>query len=288
MKHRSKKGLWAIRALIIVAGSAMTIAVLSATGMVSQDWWHAVQGLKSRPLAVALPPQPNKPIGLPAPPAPRGNDSSVSVNPLPLILVQTSPGRNAHEGSAQIGVERDSPQTYQAGAVLENGARLSEIHPDHVLLEKDGRSALLYLQGHHSDSTSKASNLLEVGGPKQVPPSVPITDREMLTDYIRPSPVFEGTSLVGYQVYAGAMTGPFAAMGLKPGDVITDIAGTPLDDPTVAWELLRQVAGGSVMSAIVKRDGSIQDVTLDGTLITRAEEGRTGKNSPAMLAVESP
>jgi Type II secretion system protein C len=288
MKYRSKKKLWAIRALIVVAGSVMTIAVLWATGMVSQDWWHAVQGLKSRPRAVALPTHPNKPIGVPAPPAPRGNDSSVSVNPLPLILIQTSPGRNAHEGSAQIGVERDSPQTYQAGAVLENGARLSEIHPDHVLLEKDGRTAALYLQGNRADSTSRAPSLLEVGGVRQAPPSVRITDREVLTDYIRPSPVYDGASLVGYQIYAGAMTGPFVEMGLSPGDVITDIAGTPLNDPTIAWELLRQVASGSVMSAVVKRAGTLQDVTLDGTLIARAEEARAEKTQSAMLAVESP
>jgi general secretion pathway protein C len=171
---------------------------------------------------------------------------------------------------------------------LENGARLSEIHADHVLLEKDGRSAVLYLQGSHPDSTSKAASLLEVGGRTQATAAVRIADREVLTDYIRPSPVYDGTSLVGYQIYAGAAPGVFAEMGLKPGDVITKIAGVPLKDPTFAWELLRQVASGSVMSAVVKRGETFQDVTMDGTLITRAEEAKTEKAKSTMLAAESP
>lgn len=284
MKRRSKRRLWVIRALIVVCGSVMSIAVLWSTGLASQDWWHGIFSSKSPPRAV-MPPPPSNRLITPPPPLPRGNDSSVSVKPLALILVQTNPGRNTHEGSAQIGVDRDSPQTYQAGAVLENGAHLSEIHADHVLLEKGGRSAVLFLQGRHPDSASKLSSLLEVGGLNQAPRSVRITDREVLTDYIRPSPVFEGTLLVGYQIYAGAVPGPFSEMGLKPGDVITDIAGTPLTDPTVAWELLRQVAGGSVMSAVVNRGGTSQDVTLDGTLITRAEGAKAESTRAAMLAV---
>jgi type II secretion system protein C len=287
MKYRSKKRLWANRALIVAAGSATTIAVLWATGLVSQDWWHAIRGSRSKPVAVALRLGPERHIA-PPPPVPRGNDSSVSAQPLQLFLIQTMPGRNVHEGSAQIGVERDSPQTYQAGAVLENGARLAEIHADHVLLERDGRSALLYLPGVHRDSAPKVSSLLRVGGVTQAAPPARITDREVLTDYIRPSPIYDGAMLIGYQIYAGAKTGPFVAMGLKPGDLITSIAGTPLHDSTVAWELLRQVAGGSVLSAVVNRAGAFQDVTLDGTLITRAEEARAENTKSTLYAVESP
>src|SRR2546429_388360 len=68
------------------------------------------------------------PIGPPVsvtPMRPEGNDSSVSAVPQPLILVRTQRGRNSREGFAQIGVRTHSPQTYIAGALLANGARLT-------------------------------------------------------------------------------------------------------------------------------------------------------------------
>jgi hypothetical protein len=69
------------------------------------------------------------PIGAPimvTPMRPLGTDSSVSTVPLPLILVRTQAGRNSREGFAQIGVNARTPQTYQAGAILANGAHLTD------------------------------------------------------------------------------------------------------------------------------------------------------------------
>src|SRR4051794_33361966 len=99
-----------------------------------------------------------------APPIPMGNDSSSSKTPLPLILTGTSPGRNAREGHAYIGVNKDSPQTYMAGALLVNGARLTEIYAQYVVLEKSGKSVRLYLLDSKEGTNGKALNdLLTVG-----------------------------------------------------------------------------------------------------------------------------
>lgn len=278
---------WPARIGIVLGGTAITVAILWATGLTSQVWWLKLFANKPQPLAIALPALPARPVAAP-PPAPRGNDSSISAKTLSLILVQTNPGRNAHEGTAQIGVVRESPQTYQAGAVLENGAHLAEIHADYVLLEKDGRSARLYMQTPLASSLTKPSPLLSVGGVKHSPSPPSVMSREILTAYIRPSPVYNGGNLVGYQVYAGATAGPFAEMGLHAGDVITSMAGTQLNDPLMAWELFRQVAGGAVLSAVVKREEVFRDITLDGTLILRAQEAKAERIQGTMLAAESP
>jgi general secretion pathway protein C len=108
-----------------------------------------------------------------------------------------------------------------------------------------------------------------------------------LTDYIRPSPVYDGDNLIGYQVYAGSNASLFTQMGLQAGDVITSIGGTSLNDPSMAWELFRQVANGAELLAVIKREESFRDVTLDGTLIVRAEEARAGKAQGTMLAADS-
>jgi type II secretory pathway component PulC len=79
---------------------------------------------------------------------------------------------------------------------------------------------------------------------------------------------------VGFQVYPGASGGAFYQLGLKPGDVILNIDGIPLNEQTTAWSILRQIAEGSVMSARIKRSAGAEQLTLDGTIIVRAEETR--------------
>lgn len=241
--------------------------------MMSAGWWEWFITSKPIPVAKAPARPPSKSIGM-TPPVPKGNDSSISAVPLQLVLVRVQPGRRITEGSADIGVVRESPQTYLAGAVLENGARLAEIHTDYVLLQRGGHSARLYLDQPSTAKNVGNSAMLEVGGVAQLPPPAKVTSRETLTDYIRPSPIYDGESLVGYQVYPGSSGAAFAQMGLQPGDVIVDVNGAPLSDPAAAWAILRQLTEGTVLSATVKRHGALANVSLDGTLIARAEEAK--------------
>jgi type II secretion system protein C len=270
----------------VLGGVAIASLIIWETGFDPFRLWQAATAPKPAPIAKAPAHPPTKAIGL-IPPTPKGNDSSISPEPLALTLVQVHLGRNATEGSAEIGVVRESPQTYQAGAMLENGARLVEIHSDYVLLKKGAKLARLYLENVHSTGKIGDTAMLTVGGEKETPPPAKITSREILTDYIRPSPVYDGDTLVGFQVYAGAKSGPFTQMGLQPGDLITEIDGTPLNDPAVAWDIFHQLPEGSALSATVKRKGTAQSVSLDGSLIVNAEEARSQQATQAMLVPPS-
>jgi type II secretion system protein C len=274
--------------LINVLGAAVIASlIIWETGLDPFKLWQRATTPKPIPIAKAPVHPPNKAIGL-APPTPKGNDSSISPVPLALTLVQVHLGRNATEGSAQIGVVRESPQTYQAGAILENGARLAEIHSDYVLLKNGTKQARLYLEGAHSTGKLGDTAMLTVGGIKEAPPPAKVTSRELLTDYIRPSPVYDGDTLVGFQVYPGAKSGPFTQMGLQPGDLIIEIDGTPLSNPAMAWEIFHQLTEGSALSATVMRKGTAQFVSLDGSLIVSAEDARLQQATQAMLVPPSP
>jgi type II secretion system protein C len=156
---------------------------------------------------------------------------------------------NVHEGTAQLGTVRESPQTYLAGALLENGARLAEVHADYVLLRKGARSVRLYLDNSPA-SREPIGNALTMVGPIQEPsPPAQPASREILTDYVRPSPVYDGEVLLGYQVYAGTKSAPFAQMGLRAGDVIVAIDSTPLTDPGTSWDMFRQLIDGGFHTA---------------------------------------
>jgi len=224
--------------------------------------WHRSTDKPNKQIAV----EPIKPIVAPpvsvAPPQPTGNDTSVSKIPLPLLLVGTMPGRNHKEGLAMIGVNKDSPQTYQAGAILVNGVRIAEIYTDHVVLERNNQHVNLYLTGtgEHKVSSQLAS-LLTVGGEANPVEPVKATHREMLTDYIRPSPVYDKEMLKGYQVYAGQQSGVFSQMGLQAGDIITSLNGVPLTEPQTAIAQLQQLTEGSAMTATIERQGKVETVS---------------------------
>jgi hypothetical protein len=285
---RSSKEVWVFRAINVVAGATVvTLVIMWQTGMTSKGWWEWFTTPKPTPVAKTAPVHPpTKAIGI-ARPLPKGNDSSVSPDPLRLVLVRVHPGRSLTEGAADIGVFRDSPQTYQAGALLESGARLVEIHTDYVLLRKEGRSARLYLGNSSVGGKSGDSGLLIVGGSKETPSPAKVTSREVLTDYIRPSPIYDGENLVGYQVYPGANRTPFDQMRLQPGDVIIELNGVPLLEPATAWDILRQLTDGTSVSALVKRHDATEQMTLDGAWIVAAEEAKR-QPTQAMLAPGSP
>lgn len=200
-----------------------------------------------------------------------GTDSSMSTRPLLLRLMATAPGRHAEEGTAKLGVSEQNPQTYSAGAVLANGARLAAIYADRVILERDGESVTLHLEGEGESPGAAQRELLSVGASQELAAARPTT-RSVLTDYLRPSPVFDGETLVGYQVFPGRSSGVFSQMGLQSGDVITGFDGAPLVDGEQAMLLFQYIAEGGVALASVSRKNTRLTLSLDGALILADQE----------------
>jgi type II secretion system protein C len=261
-----------LRSGIVVVSVAVTLAALFVDGFPPASW-KAWLGIKeSEPVAAAMIPKRVVPGRVTVTmPKPRGNDSSVSPVPLPLILVSTRVGRNSHEGFAQLGVDATSPQTYSAGAVLANGARLSEVYANYVVLERDGQSVRLYLQGQGGLNVAQSlASLLTVGG---APPAPAIVEtHESLTEYIRPSPVFKGSTLIGFQVFPGKDVTAFNAIGLQAGDVIVAINGATVSDASAALTQLRSLVQGSALTVDIRRAGSIRSIALDGSVMVAAAQ----------------
>jgi hypothetical protein len=250
-----------------IGGTVVAVMVLWGSGIRPSDFWNSNDSKKKTLLSrspVQAPP-PAQAVAL-IPMRPTGNDSSLSLVPLPIFLVRVQLGTTYREGTAEIGVAKDSPQTYSAGAILENGARLTEIHPDYVVLEKDAHADRLYLNADGRQAQI-ASKTLSVGGVLETPRSAKVSSEEELTNYIRPSPLYDGPSFIGYQVYPGSNRVPFSRMGLEPGDVIVELNGVPLGHSDQAIQLLHELIDGNVLSATVKRQEQFQAVTLDGRMI---------------------
>ncbi len=212
---------------------------------------------------------PSAPRVVPGQPLP-GGDSSVSAVPQPLHLIATIPGRNPREGTARLGTDAQNPQTYSAGAILVNRARLIEIHADHVVLERDGRRRRLYIEGK-GPQISDESDLAMVGGAAPAPRAIHFAE-DRLVDVIRHMPYYDGELFAGLQIFPGRQAGLFAQLGLKSGDVIVAIDAVPLADQATAAELLQSLTEGAVLTVTVLRTTARTDVALDGTIMLQAAQ----------------
>lgn len=274
------------RAWSFAGAAVLIVAALWSAGLPPNMWFKAAQSWiarlgnepstqqSARP-APTVAPTVQAPIatgsGL-SPSVLSGTDSSVSPTPQPLYLLSTSPGRNFQDGTAQIGTSTTNPQTYMAGALLANGAKLTEIHDDHVVLKRGDRTAKLTMFKLANNAAIEIANeLLSVGGGPKPEPLV-VTNREILTDYLRPSPVYDADLLRGYQVYPGRKAGIFAQLGLQAGDVITAINDVPFVDPAQAMRMFRQLTDGIAVVASIERKNKAERITLDGALIAADRE----------------
>ena len=65
-----------------------------------------------------------------------------------------------------------------------------------------------------------------------------------------------------HRVYPGRDRKQFAALGLRPGDLIKDIDGAALTDPTQAMEIFQNLGNAEEVSVTVERNGQPQTLIL--------------------------
>jgi general secretion pathway protein C len=213
-----------------------------------------------------------------------GTDASLSKTPLDLVLVATSPGRNASEGTAALGVDPRNPQTYVAGALLSNGARIVEVYYDRIVLQREGARAVLRLGSSQTspldqpgglkgafEKNPEASDpaLLRVGGASRSPSSQAASVDEV-SGVVRATPHFENGALAGFKLYPGERASSFAALGLKSGDIVRSVNGLALQSEAQWTEVAFSVADGNPVSVTIEREGSLMAMSLDAAAAAAA------------------
>lgn len=210
------------------------------------------------------------PLSLPA-----SSPGAPAAGPKRLHLIATIPGRNAHEGTAQLGTDLGSGQVYGAGAMLENSAVLREIHGDHVVLERDGKRTKLYIDGIAMAPTKRPepdSALVMIDAKKPESPRLPSSPPDH-SDTLRAAPRFENQVIVGFDVYAGTNRSQFARLGLQPGDLLLSVDGAPMVSTEALDEALRNLKEGRAVTAMVSRNG--QQMSLSWQRIDNSDSEQT-------------
>jgi general secretion pathway protein C len=88
-------------------------------------------------------------------------------------------------------------------------------------------------------------------------------DPGSVAEIMRPQPVFANGQQRGYRVYPGRNRAQFARLGLRPGDLVMSVNGTPLDDPQRGMEIFRSIGSSDQVRVTVERNGRPQELVLN-------------------------
>lgn len=168
---------------------------------------------------------------------------------------------------AIISVGGNDQKVYSIGDIVSSGASLHAVYADRVVLNEKGALTNLKLPREFKNnpiSNVRRSTSLnrQIGNNSQSIQSIVSQNLAKLTDVIRPTPYMRNGRPAGYRVYPGRDRRQFAALGLRPGDIIKDIDGQSLLDPTQAMQIFQSLGTTDQVTVTIERNGQTQSIIL--------------------------
>src|SRR5262245_18844535 len=188
-----------------------------------------------------------------------------------LVLAGTLASSDPKGGLGIIGESAATAKVYKVGDSIVGGARLNAVYDDRVILERGGQlEALLlpreYRGGMGMTAPALARPVAATGAGAEVADRVRrliAQDPGSVAEIMRPQPVFTNGQQRGYRVYPGRNRQQFARLGLRPGDLVMSINGTPLDDPQRGMEIFKSIGSADQVRVTVERNGKPQELVLN-------------------------
>ncbi len=158
-------------------------------------------------------------------------------------------------------------KVYAVGDPVTSGANLHAVYADRVVLNENGVLTNLKLPKEFPAATptiARRNSTITNRAPTDVRSirSAVTQNVSKLADVIRPTPYFVNGQQQGYRVYPGRNRAQFTALGLRPGDLIKDIDGQALNDPTQAMQIFQSLGSSDQVSVTVERNGQPQVIVL--------------------------
>ena len=190
---------------------------------------------------------------------------------LKLILRGVLASNDPEHARAIIADPRGKELQYGLGDTLPGNAELSEVHPDRIILKRNGRFETLRLPKNKKGSTTVASRSVSARRSTQSPQQRLSNARQQLSkspgklsNLIRATPKRgEGGKTVGYILSPGRDPDLFAQVGLQPGDMAIQINDIKLDNPTNSARALKSMQSGDSVTVTVLRDEQEEVLNLE-------------------------
>jgi general secretion pathway protein C len=210
-----------------------------------------------------------------------------------LVLAGTIATSDPKRGVAIIS-DAGPSKVYMVGDKL-GGASLHSVYLDRVILDRGGVLETLQLPrllgpGMHAPPVTRRA----AGADPRTAAAVDNIrrmvqqDPGILDQVMRTVPSYDSAAgkLRGFRAYPGRNRQIFNRLGLKPGDLVTAINGTPLDDPQHSQEVFNTIQTSDHVTVTIERGGQRQDISLNiaqiATQATKDLDGDTnGAGAPA-------
>ena len=195
-----------------------------------------------------------------------------------LALKGTIAAEPAEMAVAIIADGGNKEQIYTIGSSVTSGATLHAVYADRVVLNENGVLTNLKLPKEFPETASRparrntTASIRPAANNTQSIQSVVAQNVSQLSDVIRPTPYFVNGEQQGYRVYPGRNRQQFTALGLRPGDLIKDIDGQSLSDPTQAMKIFQTLGNASEVSVTVERNGQPEVIVLRTDQLDIADE----------------
>ncbi|WP_429112048.1 GspC family type II secretion system variant ExeC [Aeromonas veronii] len=148
--------------------------------------------------------------------------------------------------------------SYGVGDMIDGTqARIRQVYPDRVIIERDGRDETLMLDGEeYGKPLPQTTNTTLLGSLR----SELMADPGKITDYLNISPVQMDGRMAGYRLNPGNNPEFFNQSGLQANDLAISINGLDLRDNMQAMQAMQQLAGATEMTVTVERQGEQFDI----------------------------
>jgi general secretion pathway protein C len=186
-----------------------------------------------------------------------------------LLLAGTIATQNPKHGVAIISDGGAPSKVFSVGERI-GGASLHSVYLDHVILDRGGALETLLLPRQLPPSVRTAAARPQTGDRRTVAAVDNIRrmvqqDPSILDQVMRTVASYDNAAgkLRGFRAYPGRNRAIFAKLGLKAGDLVTAINGTPLDDPQKSQDVFNTIQTSDHVTVTIERGGQKQDITLN-------------------------
>ncbi len=187
------------------------------------------------------------------------------------VIAEEDPER----GVAIIADNRGRDQLYRVGQQVPGGARLHAVHAEQVVLNRAGSLESLRLPKEFPAESAQRASARPGGVVRPEPASSSVRDvisdnAARITEILRVQPYMEGGNMRGYRIYPGRNRQQFTALGLQPGDLVVEINGQPMNDPSRGLEIFAELGDASSVSITLEREGTTETMMLDTSQLATA------------------
>ncbi len=202
-----------------------------------------------------------------AAPAPQEDDNLSDTRLTNLSLKGTVASDKPEFSVAIIADGNNEEKVYAIDDAIGSSAKLHAVYADRVVLNENGVLTNLKLPREFAEVSAPAArrttNRMRQTSANTKSIQAAVTQNlSKLSDVIRPTPYFVNGQQSGYRVYPGRNRQQFSSLGLRPGDLIKDIDGQSLTDPTQAMQIFQSLGTADQVTVTVERNGQPETIVL--------------------------